>query len=138
MPKGIKEWAIWTTVWTAAQAGLTLAFKWAYKLAENAMIGWGDDQIAGWLGITSPDAATVFSWAMPFVLAAVTLFVFYKLMHRGSARQESPPDQAGHGVQKQSNAKHHPNSGDINIIARDRNIFGNIGHRIGGRDSEDN
>ena len=73
MPQGIKGWAIWAL----AQAGFTLAYKLAYKLAENAMISWGDDKIAVRFGITSPDASTVFDWAVPFALAAVTLWLFY-------------------------------------------------------------
>jgi hypothetical protein len=74
MPQGFRGWALWAF----AQALLTGAFKLAYKLVENAMIGWGDEKIATLFGITSPDASTVFDWAVPFVLAAVTLWLFHR------------------------------------------------------------
>src|SRR5712664_1104469 len=74
MPQGFKGWALWAF----AQAVLTGAFKLAYKLVENAMIGWGDEKVAALFGITSPDASTVFDWAVPFVLAAVTLWLFHR------------------------------------------------------------
>jgi hypothetical protein len=75
LPQGFRGWALWAV----AQAGFTLAYKLAYKLVENAMIGWGDDKIAAWFGITSPDASTVFDWAVPFLLAAVTLATYHAL-----------------------------------------------------------
>jgi type II secretory pathway pseudopilin PulG len=78
MPQGIKGWAIWL----GAQAVLTLALKLIVKLADNALISWGDDKIAAWFGITSPDASTVFDWALPFVLAAGTLWLFHRYTTR--------------------------------------------------------
>lgn len=73
MPNGIRGWAIWVV----AQVVLSVAFKLLYKLAENAVIGWGDDQIAAYLGITSPSAATALSWALPVGLAAITLWIYH-------------------------------------------------------------
>jgi hypothetical protein len=80
MPKGIKGWAIWL----AAQAGITtalaVAYKFVLKLIENAVTGWGDEQIAAWFGITSPSLSVVFSWSFPFILAATSLFAFYRFI----------------------------------------------------------
>lgn len=73
MPQGIKGWAIWL----AAQALLTLALKLVVKLVDNALISWGDDTIAAWLGITSPSSSTVFNWGLPFALAAVALWFYH-------------------------------------------------------------
>lgn len=73
MPQGIKGWA----VWVGGQLALTYAFKLAIKLVDNAVIGWGDDQIAAYFGISSPSIATAFNWALPFVLAATTLWLFH-------------------------------------------------------------
>lgn len=78
MSQGIRGWAIWAI----AQGALTLAYKLVYKLVENAMIGWGDDKIAAWFGITSPDTSTVFDWIVPFSLAAVTLWLFHHFTTR--------------------------------------------------------
>jgi hypothetical protein len=78
MPQGIKGWAIWI----AAQAAVTYAIKLLIKLADNAVMGWGDDRLAEFLGITSPNASTVFSWAVPFALAAVTLWLFHHFTTR--------------------------------------------------------
>jgi hypothetical protein len=57
----------------AVQAVLTLA----WRLAQNAMLGWGDDQVGALLGITSPALSTVAAWTIPFLLAAATLWGFY-------------------------------------------------------------
>lgn len=73
MPKGLKGWAIWG----GFQIALTLVLKLIYRLAENAMMGWGDDQIARWLGIASPTATTVAEWAIPFALAAFILWLYH-------------------------------------------------------------
>jgi len=78
MPQGFKGWAIWAV----AQVILTGAFKLAYKLLENALIGWGDEKIAVWFGITSPDASTAFDWALPFALAALTLWAYHTIHSR--------------------------------------------------------
>ena len=43
------------------------------------MIGWGDEKIAAYFGITSPDASTVFDWAVPFGLAIITLAIYHAL-----------------------------------------------------------
>jgi hypothetical protein len=78
MPKGFKGWAIWG----AAQVAVTYAIKLLIRLADNAMMGWGDDRLAELFGITSPNASTVFNWAVPFVLAAVTLWLFHHFTTR--------------------------------------------------------
>jgi hypothetical protein len=78
MPQGIRGWAIWG----AAQVLLTLALKIIIKLADNAMMGWGDDRLAELFGITSPSASTVFNWAVPFILAAVALWLFHHFTTR--------------------------------------------------------
>ena len=75
MPRGWKGWA----VWGVAQVALTLIFKFIAKLAENAMLGWGDDRIADWLGITS---ATIAPWIIPFVLAGLTLWIYHLIHNR--------------------------------------------------------
>jgi hypothetical protein len=54
MPKGFRGWAIFG----AGQLAFTLLFKLIFKLAENAVIGWGDEQIAAYFGITSPVTTT--------------------------------------------------------------------------------
>lgn len=73
MPTALRGWAIWGAV----QLGLTYAIRLLIKLADNAVMGWGDDRIAEFFGITSPNASTVFNWAVPFVVAAIALWVFY-------------------------------------------------------------
>jgi hypothetical protein len=73
MPKGFKGWAIWAI----AQAVVTYAIKLLIRLADNAMMGWGDDRIAEFFGFTSPNASTVFNWAFPFVMAAAALWLFH-------------------------------------------------------------
>jgi hypothetical protein len=49
----------------------------AWRLLENAMIGWDDDQIGAFFGIHSPSLSTVVAWGLPFILAAVTLWIFH-------------------------------------------------------------
>src|SRR5262245_56179688 len=78
MPQGLKGWLSWG----AAQLILTLIFRWLYKLAENAVLGWGDDQIAALFGLKSPAASTVFAWLPPLLLAALVLWI-YHLVHAG-------------------------------------------------------
>ena len=73
MPHGIKGWS----VFILAQFVLTCVWRLALKLAENAVLGWGDDQIAAWLGITSPRAITVFIWVIPFALGGITLWLYH-------------------------------------------------------------
>jgi hypothetical protein len=73
MPQGFRGWALWVV----AQGIVTFAWHILIKLAENAMLGWGDEQIAIWLGINSPALSTVFSWAVPFVLAGLTLAAYH-------------------------------------------------------------
>jgi hypothetical protein len=89
MPQNFNGW----TVWVIAQVVLSLAFKLAYKLVENAMIGWGDDRIAEQFGITSPSAATAFSWGTPIALAALTLFLLwnYHQSQLNQARSSAVP-----------------------------------------------
>jgi hypothetical protein len=73
MPQGIRGWA----VWGAAQVVISLAYRLLYKLVENALVGWGDDKIAAVVGITSPEASTVFAWGFPIALAAGTLYLYH-------------------------------------------------------------
>jgi hypothetical protein len=73
MPTGLKGWAIWAV----AQAGVTFAIRLFIKLVDNAVMGWGDDRLAEFFGFTSPNASTAFNWAIPFVLAAVVLWLFH-------------------------------------------------------------
>jgi hypothetical protein len=73
MPRGFSGWA----VWFAAQTVFTFIWHIALKLGEHAMLGWGDDQIAVRLGITSPSLSTAFTWAVPFILAALTLTAYH-------------------------------------------------------------
>ncbi len=74
MPKGLSQWI----AWLIAQGLLTGAFRLIYKLVENAVLGWGDDQIAAWLGFSSPNAATVIAWGVPLALAALTLWGYHR------------------------------------------------------------
>ena len=78
MPKGFGGWA----AWFAAQSVFTFIWQIAIKLAENAMLGWGDDQIAAWFGVTSPTLSTVITWTIPFILAFGTLWVFRRVTTR--------------------------------------------------------
>jgi hypothetical protein len=74
-------WHGWrqSAVFGVAQVALT----WAYKLVENAMLSWGDDRIAAWLGITSaPTISTIISWAIPVLLAACTLWIYHLAQKR--------------------------------------------------------
>lgn len=80
MPHGIKGWSIFVL----AQFALTALWKFIIKLAENAMLGWGDDQIAAWLGITSSSAAIVFAWSVPLALGGATLLVYHFFHQRWS------------------------------------------------------
>jgi hypothetical protein len=62
----------------AVQAVLTLA----WRLAENALLGWGDEQIGALFGITSPALSTVAAWMIPFLLAAGTLWGYHWIQIR--------------------------------------------------------
>src|SRR2546425_10176540 len=57
----------------------------AYKLAENAALGWGDNVIGDWLALSSPTIPQVVKfawlWVLPFGLAALTLYGYHKF-HR--------------------------------------------------------
>lgn len=85
MPKGFSGWAIFAV----AQAALTFVFKLLYKLLEDAVIGWADDQLAVALGVTSPHWKTVFifaqTWAPPVMLATIIL-VSYHWWHSKRSR----------------------------------------------------
>ena len=54
-----------------------------YKLLENAVLGWGDNLIGNYLGLSSPTVSQVarflWLWGVPFVLAAATLYGGYHL-----------------------------------------------------------
>jgi hypothetical protein len=73
MPHGIKGWGFFII----AQAGLTFAWHMGEKLAEHAMLTWSDDQIANFLGLSSPSAPTVISWAIPAFLGFITLLAYH-------------------------------------------------------------
>jgi hypothetical protein len=73
MPNSTQGWI----VWAAAQIVLTYLWKILVKLAENAVLGWGEEQIASWLGITSPTLSTVITWLVPFILAGLTLAAYH-------------------------------------------------------------
>lgn len=73
MPKGIRGW----TIFVLAQLALTAALKLVFKLLDNALMGWSDDQIAAYFGIQSPTATTVFNWGFPFALAAMILWGYH-------------------------------------------------------------
>jgi hypothetical protein len=81
MPQGFRGWALFAFVQTL----LGLVLKLVIKLVENAMIGWGDEKIAAWFGITSPDASTVFDWILPFALAGLILGAYHLWHSRRSA-----------------------------------------------------
>jgi len=78
MPNSIQGWLVWAFF----QAVLTFVWKLLVKLAENAMLGWGDDQIATAIGITSPSAQTAIAWAIPLLLAFITLWVYHLIQVR--------------------------------------------------------
>jgi hypothetical protein len=73
MPNSIQGWLVWGFF----QAVLTFAWKLIFKLAEHAVLGWGDDQIAEALGITSPSIQTIVTWAIPLALAFLTLWAYH-------------------------------------------------------------
>jgi hypothetical protein len=78
MPHRIKGWG----GFIAAQAVLTFVWHMLEKLAEHAMLTWSDDQIAKFLGLSSPEASTVISWAIPAFLGFVTLLLVYQTGRR--------------------------------------------------------
>lgn len=73
MPKTISGWL----TWGAFQLVLTFLWKVVVALALNAMLGWGDEQIASLLGITSPSFRTIVNWAVPLMLAGITLVIYH-------------------------------------------------------------
>jgi hypothetical protein len=78
MPHGIKGWAILA----AAQAVFTVILHWLAKLADNAMLTWVDDQIAMFLGLSQPQAATVISWILVALIVSVMLFTYHAIQSR--------------------------------------------------------
>jgi len=54
----------------------------AYRLAENAALGWGDNVIGDWLGLSSPTIPQIVKfawlWVLPFGLAALTLYGYHR------------------------------------------------------------
>jgi hypothetical protein len=85
MPQGLRGWA----VWIAAQAALTYALKLLIKLGENAVMGWGDDQIAAFLGIKSPTLTTLVNWGPPAMAAAGVLMAYHFMVY--NRHHPSPP-----------------------------------------------
>jgi hypothetical protein len=51
------------------------------KLAENAVLGWADEQIANLFGIMLPTVETIVSWAVALGLAAIVLLVYHLAQH---------------------------------------------------------
>src|SRR5712671_2502437 len=106
MPTSLRDWAIWGAV----QAVLTFAFKLIIRLADNALMGWGDDKIAAHFGITSPDLQTAFAWAVPFALAALAvwgLHIFYTRFHlssKAASGRQVEQDEAPLSLREQNTA----------------------------------
>lgn len=90
MPNGLKQWAIWG----AAQTVLTVVFNTILKLADNAVIGWVDDQIGKALGLPTPSISAVMSWAIPFAVAGLTLWAYHftQITRKDVNNTVSPPE----------------------------------------------
>jgi hypothetical protein len=78
MPHGFRGWASVLI----AQAILTFVWHWIVKLAEHAMLTWGNDQIASLFGFSEPPMSTVISWAIPALLGVATLFIYHMIQTR--------------------------------------------------------
>jgi hypothetical protein len=78
MPHGIRGWGLFIV----AQAILTFVLHWLGKLAEHAMLTWSDEQIADFLHLSSPEAPTVISWAIPLFLGFITLLAYHLIQSR--------------------------------------------------------
>ncbi len=65
-----------------------------WALIENALTGWGDDQIANSLGIHSPTTKWVveqlWNWGIPLLLLAGLLFAYHKVASRGAIGKQTP------------------------------------------------
>jgi len=94
----LKRIAVEFGVW----AVLTAIYRWLLwlgsGLASNALMGWGDDQIAAWFGITAPSFVYVVSfatsWGPPLLLAAATMWIYHRL-HTRRRSQEVAPGNGG-------------------------------------------
>jgi hypothetical protein len=73
MPHGIRGWG----AFIIAQAVLSFIWYWLKELAAHAMLTWSDEQIAHFLHLSSPEAPTVISWAIPISLGFVTLLAYH-------------------------------------------------------------
>jgi hypothetical protein len=71
---------------TALTAIFKLLWRGTYLLAENAIVGWADDQIASALGISSPNLAAAinlfWNWGIPVLLAILVLFIYHHVHSR--------------------------------------------------------
>ena len=61
----------------SSQAVLSFIWYWLKELAAHAMLTWSDEQIAHFLHLSSPEAPTVISWAIPISLGFVTLLAYH-------------------------------------------------------------
>jgi hypothetical protein len=57
--------------------------------AKNAVMGWGDDQIAAFLGIKSPTLTTLVNWGPPAMAAAGVLMAYHFMVY--NRHHPSPP-----------------------------------------------
>jgi hypothetical protein len=73
MPQGIKGWAISIGSWTV----FTIVGHFIFKLADNALLTWVDNQIAIFLGFSQPQAATIISWALIAFIVFVMLLTYH-------------------------------------------------------------
>lgn len=78
MPHGIKGWA----VSLCSVSIFTILGHWLFKLADNAMLTWIDDQIANFLGLQSPQTSTVVSWVVPAVFVSITFLIYHTIQSR--------------------------------------------------------
>lgn len=104
----LKDWTPQNGKQWVAQIALTLAFNFAarpiYKLAEDAMLGWINDQIASAFGIAAPTADAVFSffwtWCLPFAAAAGVLWAYHKTQGHPAKgqKQNAASDKTADGL----------------------------------------
>ena len=52
------------------------------KLGENAVIGWIDDEIGKWLGITAPSVGDVLEWLPALILAGAILLLYHLVLNK--------------------------------------------------------
>jgi hypothetical protein len=83
----VKKFIVELGVTAALTVALRLLGRLAAGLTSNAIMGWGDDQIAAWLGITAPSFIAAISfvtaWGPPLFLAVVTMWLYHRWHGRG-------------------------------------------------------